>query len=67
MDHADGDQLASNGEPLHVGRPNLGPREVFDAYVDRIYSSRWLTNDGPLVREFEAAISHRVGVRNCVR
>jgi dTDP-4-amino-4,6-dideoxygalactose transaminase len=51
---------------LHVGRPNLGPREVFDAYVDRIYASNWLTNDGPLVRELESAIAERVGVRHCV-
>jgi dTDP-4-amino-4,6-dideoxygalactose transaminase len=27
---------------------------------------RWLTNDGPLVREFEDRISDFVGVRNCI-
>ena len=52
--------------PLHVGRPNLGSRELFDSYVDRIYDSHWLTNDGPLVRELEDAIAARVGVRHCV-
>jgi len=52
--------------PLHVGRPNLGPRAVFNTYVDRIYESAWLTNNGPLVQEFETAIASRVGVRHCV-
>jgi dTDP-4-amino-4,6-dideoxygalactose transaminase len=51
---------------LHVGSPNLGPREVFDGYIDRIYESGWLTNDGPLVREFEQAVARRLGVRHCV-
>ncbi|KGN40864.1 dTDP-4-dehydro-6-deoxyglucose aminotransferase [Knoellia aerolata DSM 18566] len=53
-------------ERLHVGRPNLGPRDVFDSYVDRIYATNWLTNDGPIVHELETAIANRVGVRNCV-
>ena len=58
---------AMTGDPqLHVGRPNLGPREVFDEYVDRIYASNWLTNDGPLVRELETAVADRVGARHCV-
>jgi dTDP-4-amino-4,6-dideoxygalactose transaminase len=51
---------------LHVGSPNLGPREIFDGYIDRIYESGWLTNDGPLVREFEQAVARRLGVRHCV-
>lgn len=51
---------------LHVGRPNVGPREVFDSLVDRIFAANWLTNDGPLVREFEEALASRLGVRNCV-
>ena len=58
--------VTARHDPLHVGRPNLGPREVFDSYVDRIYESGWLTNDGPLVRELEGAIADRVGVRHCV-
>ena len=52
--------------PLHVGRPNVGPREIFDAYVDQIFESQWLTNDGPLVQDLEAALAERVGVRHCV-
>lgn len=52
--------------PLHVGRPNLGDRDAFQARMDRVWNSRWLTNDGPLVREFEERIAALLGVRHCV-
>ncbi len=53
-------------EKLHVGRPNIGDRrrllERFNDLLDR----RWLTNDGPLVQEFEQRIAELVGVRHCI-
>ncbi|MCK5116114.1 MAG: hypothetical protein KAR44_05910 [Candidatus Aegiribacteria sp.] len=39
-------------EPLHVGHLNLPDREVLYQYIDRIFDSRWLTNNGPFLREF---------------
>ena len=51
--------LAINGappafaEPVHVGRPNLGPKAAFDALASGIFENRWLTNNGPLVQELE--------------
>lgn len=66
-DPSEGDPAApSRQRQLHVGRPTLGPRAEFDRYVDRIYESGWVTNDGPLVRELEQAVVERVGVRHCV-
>jgi dTDP-4-amino-4,6-dideoxygalactose transaminase len=53
-------------EPLHVGRPNLGSRESLIRRLDEMMDRRWLTNDGPLVQEFERRLSEFVGVRNCV-
>jgi len=53
-------------EPLHVGRPNLGDRETMLRRVDDIFDRRWFTNDGPLVKEFEARIKELVGVKHCV-
>jgi dTDP-4-amino-4,6-dideoxygalactose transaminase len=53
-------------EPLHVGRPNLGDRGRFLDRVAGIFERRWLTNDGPLVREFEAKLAAMLGVRHCV-
>lgn len=53
-------------EPLHVGRPNKGDRERFLARVGEMWDRNWLTNDGPLVREFEAAVARESGVPHCV-
>jgi dTDP-4-amino-4,6-dideoxygalactose transaminase len=53
-------------EPLHVGRPNIGDRERFLARVNDILDTRWLTNDGPLVQEFERRVAEFVNVRHCV-
>ena len=53
-------------QPLHVGRPNLGDREAMLRRVNEIFDRRWFTNDGPLVKEFEARIQELVGVKHCV-
>ena len=53
-------------EPLHVGRPNLGDRQALHERIDAMLDRRWLTNDGPLVREFEATVAEVVGVDHCV-
>ena len=53
-------------EPLHVGRPNLGDREVMLQRMNEIFDRRWFTNDGPLVKEFEARIQKHLGVKHCV-
>jgi dTDP-4-amino-4,6-dideoxygalactose transaminase len=53
-------------EPLHVGRPNLGNRETMLRRVNEIFDRRWFTNDGPLLKEFEARIHEFVGVKHCV-
>lgn len=64
--------LAINGappafaEPLHVGRPNIGNREAFLAHVGRILDNQWLTNNGPMVQEFEQRIAEFLGVKHCV-
>ena len=51
---------------LHVGAPNFGDREAFNARMAGVFDRRWFTNDGPLVREFEAEIARRIGVKRCV-
>ena len=53
-------------QPLHVGRPNLGSREQFSAYMDAIWERRWLTNNGPLVQELEEALAGFLGVKHLV-
>ena len=64
--------LAINGAPpafeqqLHVGRPNIGSREVFMKYVDDIFERRWLSNDGPMVHQLEERVAEFHGVKHCV-
>lgn len=53
-------------EPLHVGRPNLGSRQQLDGLIDSIFSRRWLTNAGPLVRQFEERVAQVAGTAHCV-
>jgi len=52
--------------PLHVGRPNIGERSALLARIDDLLDRRWLTNNGPLVQEFEQRIADFVGVKHCV-
>lgn len=64
--------LAINGappafdEPLHVGRPNIANREAFLQRIEQILDSQWLTNNGPVVQEFEQRIAEYLGVKHCV-
>jgi len=64
--------LAINGappafaEPLHVGSPNIGDRTVFMKQVDAMLDRRWLSNNGPLVQDFERRVAEYLGVKHCV-
>lgn len=53
-------------EPLHVGRPNIGNIESFRKRINEMLDRRWFSNDGPFVREFEAAVSGYTGVKHCI-
>ena len=53
-------------EPLHVGRPNLGSRENLHRLLDQMLDRNWLSNNGPLVREFEQRVAAIAGVTHCV-
>jgi dTDP-4-amino-4,6-dideoxygalactose transaminase len=65
-------ELAVAGAPplfrtaLHVGRPNIPePPAVLDRIAGALERA-WLTNDGPLVREFEEAVRREIGVGHCL-
>jgi dTDP-4-amino-4,6-dideoxyglucose len=53
-------------QPLYVGRPSTGDRSRFLERLNWALDNKWLTNGGPLVREFEERVADLVGVRNCV-
>ncbi len=52
--------------PLHVGAPNIGDRELFQAHVDAMFDRRWLANHGELVLRFEEKLKAYLGVRHCI-
>lgn len=64
--------LAINGAPpafadkLHVGRPNIGDKAEFLKYVDQIFDSKWLSNNGPLVQQLENKIADTHDVKHCI-
>jgi dTDP-4-amino-4,6-dideoxygalactose transaminase len=53
-------------EPVHVGRPNIGDRDRLMERIAGVIDRRWLTNDGPLVHEFEGAVAEALGVPHCI-
>ncbi len=58
--------LPSPDRPLHVGRPNIGNPERFLDLARDILDRRWLSNNGPLVQEFERRIAAYLGVKHCI-
>ena len=64
--------LAINGaspafsEKLHVGRPNIGDKAAFHKYVDQIFDSKWLSNNGPMVQQLEQRIADHHNVKHCI-
>ncbi|MFC4587977.1 DegT/DnrJ/EryC1/StrS family aminotransferase [Sphaerisporangium corydalis] len=53
-------------ESLYVGRPNIGDRKLLFDRLEQALDRRWLTNQGPLVREFEERVAGLSGTRHCV-
>ena len=51
---------------LYVGRPNVPDRDAVLGLIGEALDRRWLSNDGPMLREFEALVEERLGVRHCV-
>lgn len=52
--------------PVHVGRPNIGDPEQFFERARGIFDRRWLTNNGPLVQEFEQRIREQAGTEHAI-
>ncbi len=47
---------------INVTKSYLPPRENLDRYIDRIYASGWMTNNGALVNELENRLKSMLGV-----
>lgn len=49
---------------INVTKPYLPDREKLNRYIDRIYETAWLTNNGPLVQELTTRLQEYLGVEN---
>lgn len=53
-------------DKLHVGRPNIGDRESLWERINDALDRRWLSNDGPYVKEFEREIGEELDAKHCI-
>ncbi|MDP2423647.1 MAG: DegT/DnrJ/EryC1/StrS family aminotransferase [Bacteroidales bacterium] len=53
-------------EVINVTKAYLPPREKLNQYIDRIYKSGWITNNGELVHELEKRLAKHLGVDHLV-
>ena len=54
----------SFSEPVLVGRPNIGDRAAFSARLEKMLDDRWLSNDGPLLKELEKRLAAYLHVKH---
>lgn len=53
-------------DKLHVGRPNIGQRERLLSRINDMLDRVWLSNNGPLVQEFEKELATKLGVKHVI-
>ena len=49
---------------IPVTKPFLPPISEYRAYLDGVWNREWLTNNGPLVNEYEHKLKESLGVKN---
>jgi dTDP-4-amino-4,6-dideoxygalactose transaminase len=54
--------MSPKSRPVYVTQPYLPPLEEFIPYLEEIWESRWLTNNGPFHQKFEEALCRYLGV-----
>lgn len=47
---------------IPLNKPFLPPKSEFDEFVADIWNRNWLTNNGPIVQQFESEVSDYLGV-----
>jgi dTDP-4-amino-4,6-dideoxygalactose transaminase len=51
---------------INVTKTYLPNKEKYQKYVDEIYASGWITNNGPLLQKLEKKLATYLGVKNVV-
>ncbi|MEK8049894.1 DegT/DnrJ/EryC1/StrS family aminotransferase [Ideonella sp. DXS22W] len=54
----------SSKPPITVTQPFLPPLDEFIPYLERIWQSKWLTNNGPFHQQLENELCERLGVEH---
>jgi dTDP-4-amino-4,6-dideoxygalactose transaminase len=50
--------------PIYVTQPDLPPLKEFLPYLEQIWESKWLTNNGPFHEQLEKALCDYLGVKH---
>ena len=51
---------------INVTKTYLPDRNKYKKYIDEIYESSWITNNGPMLQKLEKRLSEYLGVKNIV-
>ena len=51
-------------KPVYVTSPSLPPLAEFIPYLEKIWESKWLTNNGQFHQQFEKALAEYLGVKH---
>ena len=49
---------------IHVTKPFLPPQKEYQNYLNKIWDTNWLTNNGPLVQELESRLQDYLNIEN---
>lgn len=55
--------MKKNNKPIYVTQPALPDLAEFIPYLEKIWESKWLTNNGPFHKEFEKKLANFLGVK----
>lgn len=53
-----------SNKPIYVTQPHLPPLEEFVPYLEEIWDSKWLTNNGPFHQRLEEALASELGIEH---
>lgn len=59
-----GSAMSTDPGPVYVTQPYLPPLEEFIPYLEKIWASKWLTNNGQFHQELERALGDYLGVEH---
>lgn len=51
---------------INVTKTYLPDKKKFQQYVDEVFNSGWITNEGPLVKKLEKRLANYLGVKNII-